>query len=346
MKFSIDTYESSQRSVWNEALKQMRQQSFLLDRGFMDYHSDRFEDVSLMVYDEKGHVVALLPANKDPQGKAQVQSHGGLTYGGLLTLPNQGTKDVGEILASCVNHYANAGFDELLYKPMPHIYHTQPAEEDLYWMHRMGAQLVHRSVSSAVLLPEALPFSKLRKRKVKKAQSVQHLTHSTSPRWLPQFWQTLDEVLSSRHHTHPVHTLAELELLMSRFPERIVLHTLVNSAPYEANCSRLLAGCLLFIMPSVVHVQYIAASDEGRDKGALDLLFHDIIAQMQCTMPHVRYLDFGISTESHGQWLNEGLIFQKEGFGARAVCYDEYLLSLHDATVLTNPIIQHSEPSA
>jgi hypothetical protein len=36
------------------------------------------------------------------------------------------------------------------------------------------------------------------------------------------------------------------------------------------------------------------------------------------------YLDFGKSTETHSDILNENLIYQKEGFGARAVCYDTY----------------------
>ena len=38
--------------------------------------------------------------------------------------------------------------------------------------------------------------------------------------------------------------------------------------------------------------------------------------------------DFGISTEQGGRYLNEGLIFQKEGFGARTVVYDTYELNI------------------
>ena len=38
--------------------------------------------------------------------------------------------------------------------------------------------------------------------------------------------------------------------------------------------------------------------------------------------------DFGISTEERGTVLNEGLITQKEEFGASAVVYDVYELSL------------------
>ena len=37
-----------------------------------------------------------------------------------------------------------------------------------------------------------------------------------------------------------------------------------------------------------------------------------------------RYFSFGISTEQAGQYLNEGLIAQKEGFGARTVVHDFY----------------------
>lgn len=334
MKFSIIPYDPSRRAAWNDAVKHMRQQSFLIDRGFMDYHSDRFEDASLMATDERGHVLALFPANRAPGSERLVQSHGGLTYGGLLTHPHLGTKDVGEILRGCISFYGKAGFSELLYKPMPHIYHQQPAEEDLYWMHRMGARLVHRAVSSAILLPHALPLSKLRLRKVKKARRMEHTLHSTDPLWLPQFWNVLDEVLTSRHHTHPVHTLKELQLLMSRFPEHIVLHTLVRHETDGAGCGKVLAGCLLFVTACVVHVQYIAASEEGRDTGALDLLFDEIISQWSSNASGPRYLDFGISTEDHGRLLNEGLIFQKEGFGARAVCYDEYALRFDDSEAL------------
>ena len=60
----------------------------------------------------------------------------------------------------------------------------------------------------------------------------------------------------------------------------------------------------------------------------LDWLFAQLIAWLPTHCPAVEYLDFGISTEQDGKWLNEGLIFQKEGFGGRAVCYDQYALRL------------------
>ena len=78
---------------------------------------------------------------------------------------------------------------------------------------------------------------------------------------------------------------------------------------------------MLFIMKNVVHVQYISANEKGKEIGALDLLFENLINEKY---NHKDFFDFGQSTEQMGAVLNENLIFQKEGFGARGVCYDTY----------------------
>ena len=39
------------------------------------------------------------------------------------------------------------------------------------------------------------------------------------------------------------------------------------------------------------------------------------------------YFDFGISTEDEGRTLNEGLIANKESYGARAIVYERYELA-------------------
>jgi len=39
-------------------------------------------------------------------------------------------------------------------------------------------------------------------------------------------------------------------------------------------------------------------------------------------------VDFGISTENSGRYLNEGLIAQKEGFGGRTNTYEMWKITL------------------
>ena len=75
------------------------------------------------------------------------------------------------------------------------------------------------------------------------------------------------------------------------------------------------------LTPQVLHTQYISATAEGKACGAIDLLFDELLHKVFATY---RYIDFGKSTSNDSADLNAQLIFQKEGFGARAVCYDTY----------------------
>jgi hypothetical protein len=83
----------------------------------------------------------------------------------------------------------------------------------------------------------------------------------------------------------------------------------------------MLGGVVFYVTRHVVHSQYIAASPEGKKLHVLDLLFQKAIEK---SLRNHEFFDFGISTVEHGTELNESLIYQKEGFGGRAVCYDIY----------------------
>ena len=139
------------------------------------------------------------------------------------------------------------------------------------------------------------------------------------------YWEILTNVLQTHHQTKPVHTLSEILLLAKAFPEQIRLYTLHN----DKGC---LAGCVVFDCNATIHIQYIAANDEGRETGALDYLFDYLINHYKNLGKH--YFDFGISTENGGHVLNEGLLFQKEGYGGRAICYDTYDIDLNKLAVL------------
>ena len=104
--------------------------------------------------------------------------------------------------------------------------------------------------------------------------------------------------------------------LKSKFPKNIVLWLAKN-----AN-GEIVAGILMYLTKNVIHSQYISATSEGKAKGAVDAIMHEILRS------DTRYFDFGISTERGGTYLNEKLIFQKEGFGGRGICYDIYEYSI------------------
>ena len=326
-------YSVNYREAWDGFVRQSKNGTFLFLRDFMDYHADRFFDCSLLIYEgdvNSGEtqapegldgLKAVFPANFVERERT-VCSHGGLTYGGLVMEAEITQQEVLGIMQQVMQYYRDMlQASTLVYKPIPYIYSALPAGEDLYALFRAGARLRSRAVSSVVALRNQLRMRTLRQRQAKKALDnnfyIEHLVESDRE-GLHTFWQLLTDVLMTHHGVRPVHSEEEIGLLMQRFPREIKVFLVKHE-------ERTTAGCVVFVCAQVAHVQYIAADDEGRQFGALDLLFRHLITERYKQM---EFLDFGISTEREGHWLNTGLIFQKEGFGGRAVCYDYYEVDL------------------
>lgn len=307
--FEIRKYDIADRQEWDSFIGKSKNGTFLFKRGYMEYHNDRFEDYSLLVYDNK-KLRAVLPANvKDDI----LQSHGGLTYGGLISDGCMTTETAMEVFSEINKYLLEQGIEKVVYKPTPWIYHTLPAEEDLYAIIQVcGAKLISREISSTVYLPNRPKFSQLRRRCVNKARRNGIIVRESND--IATFWNILNANLEGRYGVSPVHTEKELSLLASRFPDSIKLFMAYDGE--EA-----LGGTLVFVMNEIVHTQYIAASPKGKTVGALDIVFDELINE---EFSNYRFLDFGKSTEQHGIWLNKNLIHQKEGFGGRGVCYDVY----------------------
>ena len=294
---------------WNEFVAQSKNGTFLFDRRFMDYHADRFQDYSLMFYD-KDRLLAVMPAHVD--GDTLV-SHGGLTYGGLVMGSGIRAVQVCEIFRELNEVLRWDGFRRVIYKAVPWIYHQQPAEEDMYALTSVcHAQLIIRDISSAIIGDRKMRFSGSRKDGIRKARRRGLIVMESMD--FDAFWQILNDNLTSKYGIRPVHSAEELKLLHSRFPDKIRLYMVFEG-------EEPVGGTILFLTPQVLHTQYISATPEGKACGAIDLLFDHLI---NTVYSDYRYIDFGKSTSSNSADLNENLIFQKEGFGARAVCYDTY----------------------
>lgn len=305
-------YQAEHQSLWDEFVARAKNGVFLFQRGYMEYHRDRFQDRSLLFFaDEK--LVALLPANITDD---TLISHGGLTFGGIVSDERMKTPLMLEVFDALRAHFQAGNVKKLTYKAAPHIYHELPAEEDLYALFRHRAELVARGASSAVYLPCRAPVSRDRKGRIKQGQkSGLEIRRSED---YETFAAMVAHVLATRHGLKPVHTANELRLLAGRFPENIKLFA-------AARGEQMLAGVLVYESKCVAHAQYISSTDEGREIGAPDLLLDYLISEQY---PAKRYFDFGISTEQSGQHLNKGLIDNKEGFGARTVLYDIYEMTL------------------
>lgn len=312
----VRRYNTADATEWDEFVGKAKNATFLLKRGYMDYHSDRFTDCSLMVYTQKDNgkaplLIALLPATIHDD---ELRSHGGLTYGGLIMCGDM-TAELCLDVFGVINSFLHdeCGVKRIVYKPTPWIYHSMPAEEDLYAIFRVcNAHIAARDISSTICLDRRPKFSKLRHRCVNKARRNGITVAETND--ISNFWQILNDNLEAKYGVHPVHTIDELQLLHSRFPDNIRLFM-----AYEGDTP--LGGTMVFECGETVHTQYISASKRGKEIGALDLVFDYLINERYADR---RYFDFGKSTEQLGHCLNCNLIHQKEGFGGRGVCYDTY----------------------
>jgi hypothetical protein len=308
----IRQYQPSDALQWNTFLADCKNGHFMFNRNYMDYHQDRFQDHSLMVFDDND-LIALLPANIQDR---TLYSHQGLSFGGFIVDHSLRTESMLEIFEQTRLYMLENAISKFVYKCIPHIYHDIPAEEDRYALFRHNAVLVRRDVSSTLNLSNRPGYSRLRTRCVKKAlKSGLTVSRSGNP---AEFWRILAEVLQIQHNASPVHSLDEIKLLMSRFPDNIKLFTAELSG-------ETLAGCLVFETKRCIHAQYLACTVKGRDLGALDLIIDHLIADVYADS---LYFDFGISNEQSGRYLNAGLAAHKESFGARAVVHDFYELNI------------------
>lgn len=306
---SLRRYTANDAGAWDAFVATAKNATFLFMRGYMDYHSDRFTDHSLMFYDNNS-LYALLPANISGD---TLYSHQGLTYGGILLGEKASTPTTLSLFDVLNEYLRNIGVRRVVYKPVPHVYHTLPAEEDLYALYwRCKARVTKRDIGTMLELGNSPRWARLRRRGVKHAQEAGITVREDDN--LEAFWKVLEQNLWDCHGVKPVHTVEEMRLLKSRFPENIRLY---NAYLGDA----LVGGILLYIYKNVVHAQYSSATPEGKHMGALDIIYDRLLNH---DFTEYKYFDWGRSTEGDGHMLNENLIMQKEGFGGRAVIYDTY----------------------
>ena len=306
-EYSLIPFEDSLQPTWDGVVTSSRNGNLLHLRDYINYHANRFDERSVIIRKD-GKSLAVFPCNRVDD---RLISHSGLTYAGLIYGNGFRAADALAVVELLGEYVRDQNCRTLSYKAIPHIFHRYPADEDLYALHRIGAQLVRRDLSAAVQLANRIKLSDSRKNTIRK--SVKHGVVIREGDFLADFYSLLTVVLAT-HESRPVHSLDELEFLTTRFPGGIRLFGAFDQ-------DHLLAAALIYDLGTVAHSQYMASSEDGKAVGALDFLLAHLL---DVVFSDKQYFSFGISTEDQGRYLNEGLVFQKEGFGGRGVAHDFY----------------------
>jgi hypothetical protein len=309
--YHVEKYTQAHRAVWDAFVSTAKNGTFLFARDFMEYHRDRFTDYSLLVYKDD-ILYAVLPANiKD--GKAY--SHQGLTYGSLILQESAKVLYAFEAFKVLLKYLYTNSISTLEIRNIPSFYNTVPADELSYFLFKANAQLIKRDALMVIDTTNKIKFQKNRREGINKAKR-NGLTIAVDTNF-EGFWkEVLIPNLMKKHGIAPVHSLAEIQLLASKFPENIKQ---VNV--YKDHV--IVAGTTVFLTKTTIHPQYVSGNSDKNAYGSLDLAYDYIINHFDTTK---RYFDFNISSEANGTSLNSGLIFWKESCGARTYVADNYVV--------------------
>lgn len=314
--YTIKRYQPAHKSVWDAFIASAKNTSFLFYRDFMEYHSNRFTDYSLLIY-KNDKLLAVLPANAE--GK-KVHSHQGLTYGGLILAKNIKFKAVFELFKALLQFLEKERFEVLEIKNIPSFYNPLPAEELDYLCFLLNAEINRVDIASVIDNKNPIPIQKNRLEGIKKAKKNTLKIEETID--FAAFWNDiLIPNLAKTHNAAPVHSLEEIILLQKCFLKNIRQFNVLNSK------DKIVAGATIFESENVAHVQYISGNADKQQLGSLDFLFYYLITDVFKNKP---YFDFGTSNENAGRNLNAGLQYWKECFGARTLVHRSFCIQVKE----------------
>ena len=290
----------------------------------MEYHNDRFEDFSLMVY-EDDKLVSVLPANRVGD---TLYSHEGLTYGGLVF---QKSIKLGNsiIVLKEILYYLNENqIDKFNLKLIPSIYCDGFSEEIEYSLFLLEAKLTKRDCLSVIDLTKPFSISKTRKESIRRG--VKNDLVIKEELNFELFWnEILIPNLDKKHKAKPVHSIQEITKLQNTFPDNIRHFNVYNG-------NNIVAGTTIFISEYVAHPQYISGNTQKNELGSLDYLYDYLI---KVVFKDKKYFDFGPSHEQNGLKINEGILFWKESFGAKTTVQDYYEIETKNYNNLATVLI-------
>lgn len=298
--------------MWNRFNQQAINGLFLFERTYLEYHQQRFQDHSLLLFQDE-ELIGVFPMN-ETAGVAI--SHQGLTFGGLIIGPRLRIHAYLAAFEALIHYLRQRGFSRLIYKSIPFIFQQPLALEDQYAFFRHGFVLKNRSLSSCIDLGQPLHYTKGRKWSLAKARQAGLAVEESHD--FGTFMHLVGQILETKYAVQPTHTAAEISYLAQQFPDNIKLLTVYHQ-------QEMIGGTIIYLSRQVVHLQYIATNEAGKKLHALDLIMHYLI---QTYRAEKKYLNFGISPGPDAYGLTTGLIQNKESYGARSLPNDIYELTL------------------
>lgn len=322
--YSIRRYTKDDYAIWNHFISSAKNATFLFHRDFMEYHSDRFQDFSLLVFEDE-ELVAVLPANRVED---TVFSHQGLTYGGVVLQPKSKLYDTIFVFKAILEFLHNNKISKLFLKQIPSIYCDYSSDEINYLSHICKGKVIMKYNISVITLNQKRLISKSRRECVNRGKKLELEIREDNKMEL--FWNDLlIPNLRDKYNSKPVHTSEEIIALKNKFPNNIRHFNVYKD-------DKLVCGTTVFITKKVVKPQYIAGTESNNELGSIDFLYDFLINEIAKTSD---YFDFGPSHENNGLQIVKNINFWKESFGANSLIQDFYEIETSNFPMLDTILI-------
>lgn len=321
LQLRIEKYRSDIEQQWDDfVLNKSINGTFLQTKNFLNYHGNKFEDASLIIYKGSNTIVAVIPAVCIYEnGKKKFSSHCGSTFGGIVISKTFYNIQHMEAIFLLIEDYLTAEhFHEAEFKCTSAIFASGNIELLYYFFYQKGYHS-NDELSFYIDFNHYNPdissnFTAARRRDYKyslKSDLTFRQLFSTSE--IALFHEILCENLK-KYNTSPVHTLEEL----LDFNEKRLKNFVSFFGVFSQD--NMISGSMVFYFgKKVFHTQYLAAKQDYLHLYPMNFLDTNLIALARAN--GFRFFSFGISTENHGKFLNKHLAQFKEGFGT------EYMLN-------------------
>ena len=300
--YTVRLYNDTDFDLWNEFITKAKNATFLFHRNFMEYHKDRFDDYSMMVFcNDK--LVSVIPANRVED---KVYSHQGLTYGGLVLDGEDSFNDTADIFKAVLSFLSHHKIVEFQIKELPFFYNSLKSTIEKEIITNENINIVKKNTILGVDFKSNFSVSKSKLKHYRRL--LDGGLNIKKEDGFESFWnQILIPLLNEKYRVNPVHSLAEINYLKSKFEDNIEQYNLYLE-------DEILAGITIFKTSDVVKSQYGAVSEKGKKYRALDFLFIYLIEKFKHTYS---FFDMGTVDNDSEKGINEGLLNQKIELGCK-----------------------------
>lgn len=318
MEFVVKKYQNEDAALWDRfVMEEAVNGTFLQTRNFLNYHPDgKFEDHSVLVYNDRGNLAAVCPACcVQEDGEKVFYSHPGSTFGGIIiNKRHHDAEKVIQIIDVIEKYVEQNAFSRIFYKQTSDLFcqvSNDLFEYCFYYRKYSAYDELNLYISFKHYKEELLSNLSQGKRtnvhNCEKAGMVLQRLETDSE--IATFHSILCDTLG-KYDLKPVHTVQELlDFHNARLKDNCEFYGIFFNG-------EMVAGSMLFLFHNVgtAHTQYLCARAEYNKYSPMSYMYYCMIKLAK--ERGYKRLSWGITSEHKGLELNMGLTKSKEAFGS------------------------------